>query len=206
MADHIADIPRPMYGYVHNTFLHDFSDPQQTGVYTSALLFGVTALPGRAWGVSALLDNGALVQNLPVTAFTQHLDPILECCHAINDLQVWSCYGHTFSTHEYDALRELPARCYVAGEWVSGRYWFTAAPYDDMYSRTPDQHKHFNFCWLDCGHLVALPGNRMLVVDSSFTINIPKWGERPKYKVNTRYWYPERDEPVFDEVVGPEDA
>jgi hypothetical protein len=90
----------------------------------------------------------------------------------------------------------------MKGEWENGRYLFTAAPYDDMYSQTPDQHKHFNFVRLDCGAIGAWPGNRMLIFESSF-VELPK--EKPKYVTNTRTWYVENigSDTPFDQTIDP---
>jgi hypothetical protein len=200
MPVHVADIPRPMYGYVKNQFLYDLYEGYNE--YTECLIFGLSALPGRAWGISALLKTGALVQHLPPHAFTNTIAP--KHHHQLDELQVWSCYGYNFATIQYDALSEMPCKVYMKteGRYETGTYWFTAAPYDDMYSMTPDQHKHFNFIWLDCGCLASLPGNRVQMYDSSF-VEMPT--ERPKYRVNTRYWYPENahTKNPFDNTITP---
>lgn len=199
MADHVGDIPRPMYAFVWDEFLYDLQDGY--GGATECMLYGLSSLPGRAWGVSALLKDGALVQHLPVHAFTRK--PHNRCPHNLSDLQVWSCYGWQFATHEYKALAEMPLRVYMKQQqkYESGEYWFTAAPYNDHYSSTPDQHKHFNFLWLNCGCLAAMPGNRIQMYDSSF-VELPS--ERPNYIVNTRYWFPERiHTKPFDKNVTP---
>lgn len=185
MPTHIADIPKPMYASVKDEFLYDFMDGYESE--TECMLYGLSSLPGRAWGISAIMKNGGLVQHLPVHAFSKNAT---RCKHKLDDLQVWGCYGWDFAVHEYSALAEMPVRVYMKNqqEYVNGRYWFTAAPYNDHYSATPDQHKHFNFIWLDCGCLAAMPGNRVQFYDSSF---VELGEERPKYIVNTRYWYPE---------------
>jgi hypothetical protein len=198
MPCHVDSIPRPMYGYVKNEFLYDLLDGY--GEYTECLIYGLSALPGRAWGLSLMLSNGALVQHVPVHAITNTKAP--KHYHQLDELQVWSCYGHEFATVEYGALSEMPCRVYLkkTNQYETGRYWFTATPYGDMYSMTPDQHKHFNFVWLDCGCLGAMPGNRVQMYDSSF-IEIPE--DRPPYRVNTRYWYPEEFnvQNPFDEKI-----
>ena len=200
MATHISDIPRPMYAYVDQAYLYDFkshlAEPPK-----ECLIYGISALPGRAWGLSVLLNNGGLVQHLPVQAFNQR-NRKCNSAHHLSTLQVWACYDQDFATHEYKALSEMRVRCYLGdGTWTHGRYWFTAAPYNDHFSRTPDQHKHFNFIWLDCGCLASLPGNRMLVIDPSFTVEMPEYGERPSYRVNTQYWYPEDRNAKFDKII-----
>ncbi|NBO09071.1 MAG: hypothetical protein EBV30_06950 [Actinobacteria bacterium] len=200
MATHIADIPKPFYCYVANEFLYD--QQEGFGEYTDCVAYGISALPSRAWGISIMTDIGALVQHVPVHALTTN--PPKVHYHGLDELQIWSCYGWDFATHEYDFLSEMPVRVYLkGGVWESGRYLFTAAPYGDEYSATPDQHKHFNFIELECGQICAYPGNRCLFYDSSFT-EPPT--ERPKYRTNTRTWYVEEigEESAFDSQITPE--
>jgi len=203
VATHIADIPRPMYAYVNTAYLYDHH-PDHIASWQECLIYGISAIPSRAWGLSILMNNGAMVQHLPPQAVSlqgHSQAGELDHYHALPDLQVWSCYGYDFAVHEYDALSELRCRVYLGdGTWEPGRYWFTAAPYGDHYARTPDQHKHFNFVWLECGALAALPGNRMLMSDPSFT-HLPPEGVRPDYRVNTRYWYPEDPWLKFDKTI-----
>lgn len=202
MATHIADIPSPFYCYVQNEFLYDHHEG--FGEYTECLAFGLSSLPSRAWGVSILLKSGALVQHIPLHALTFNTPAIHT--HPLDHLQVWSCYGYEFATHEYLALSELPVKVYLKnGIWENGRYLFTVAPYEDAYSSTPDQHKHFNFVQLDCGRIGAWPGNRMLVYDSSFVELSEK---RPKYSTNTRFWYVEGfdSDDAFDGVITPKNS
>jgi hypothetical protein len=196
MSTHIADIPKPFYCYVRNEFLYDMQKGH--GEFTPCMVYGLSSLPGRAWGLSLLLNNGAMVQHVPVHAIT--FDPSTTHNHPLDHLQIWSCYGWDFVTHEYDALKEMPVKVYMKGQWEIGRYIFTAAPYDDHFAMCPDQHKHFNFVQLECGALGAFPGNRMLVFDSSFVEFEP---ERPSYITNTQYWYVENieDDPPFDDVI-----
>jgi hypothetical protein len=199
---HIADIPRPFYCYVRDEYLYDRTD--HYGTFTPCLAYGLSAIPGRAWGVSVLLNNGSMVQHLPLHAlsFNDH-DTLVGHRHLLDQLQIWGCYGWEFTTHEYKALSEMPCRVYMKGEWENGRYLFTAAPYGDHYSMTPDQHKHFNFVHLECGAIAALPGNRMMMYDSSF-VTIPD--KRPDYITNTSVWHVENlDDPKpFDDVITPE--
>jgi hypothetical protein len=197
MANHIADIPKPFYAFVRAEFLYD--QQRGHGEFVTCVVYGISSLPGRAWGLSAMLDNGALVQHLPVSAITFTNQP--DKTYPLDYLQVWSCYGWEFTTHEYDFLSEMPVWAYLKnGVWESGRYLFTAAPYGDMYSMTPDQHKHFNFVQLDCGLLASLPGNRMMVWDSSF---VDRPTERPKYLTNTHVWHVENidDDSPFDSQI-----
>lgn len=199
MATHIADIPNPFYCWIRDEFLYD--QQHGHGDFTQCMAYGLSALPGRAWGVSVMLNNGAMVQHVPLHALT--FDTETKHTHPLDHLQVWSCYGWNFATHAYDALKEMPCKVYMKGLWENGRYLFSAAPYADHFSLTPDQHKHFNFVRLDCGAIGAWPGNRMLMFDSSF-VHLPE--DKPKYQTNTRVWYVENidDATPFDSVIGTE--
>ena len=68
MSKHVADIPKPFYCYVQNEFLYNFE--KGFGEYTACLVYGLSAIPNRAWGLSLLLENGALVQHVPIHALT----------------------------------------------------------------------------------------------------------------------------------------
>ena len=200
MSTHIADIPNPFYCYVQDEFLYNFQ--KGFGDLTECLVYGISALPSRAWGLSILLKNGALVQHIPLHALTTKKHPAH--IHPLDHLQIWSCYGYEFVAHEYSALSELPVKVYLKNSiWENGRYLFTAAPYEDFYSMTPDQHKHFNFVALDCGRIGAWPGNRTMVYDSSF-VELPE--KRPQYLVNTRVWHIEGldEDDAFDETILPQ--
>lgn len=200
MAFHVADIPTPFYAYVRDEYLYDHQHGH--GQYTECFVYGLSSLPGRAWGLSVLLKNGALVQHLPVSAIAFTTEPTKQ--YPLEYLQVWDCYGLTFACHEYSALSGLPVRVYMkGGVWETGRYLFTAAPYDDPYSLAPDQHKHFNFVRLDCGLLASMPGNRMLCYDSSF-VTLPD--SRPQYITNTHVWQTEglENETPFDGTISPD--
>lgn len=202
MSTHIADIPKPFYCYVANEFLYD----QQKGFgdFTECMAYGLSSLPSRAWGISVLLKSGGLVQHVPLHALTTN--PPMTHKHPLDHLQIWSCFGWDFATHEYDFLSEMPVRVYMkSGDWENGTYIFTAAPYDDEYSSTPDQHKHFNFIELECGQIGAYPGNRCLFYDSSF-VEMPD--KRPDYYTNTHIWRIEgiSEEAPFDDEITPQSS
>jgi hypothetical protein len=80
---------------------------------------------------------------------------------------MWDCYGATFSLHEYTYLREMRAKT----KHGSGVYLFTAAFFDDGYTRTPEQGKEFSFIELNNGRLTVQPTNRTLFEDLSFTVD-----------------------------------
>jgi hypothetical protein len=202
MSTHISDIPTPFYCYVRAEYLYNHTSGH--GHFVEAMVYGLSSIPGRAWGLSALLNNGALVQHLPVSAIVFKTPPTAN--YPLDFLQVWNCYGWEFAAHEYKALAGIPVKVYMKeGKWENGEYLFTAAPYNDHFSSAPDQHKHFNFVKLDCGLLCTVPGNRMLVYESSF-VTIPD--SRPQYKTNTHVWKVEglSDSAPFDSTISPESS
>jgi len=112
-----------------------------------------------------MLESGAIYRSLPphAIAFDQTPEPIW----AIEDAQMWDCYAHKFSLHEYAYLREMR----VKTQKDQGIYLFTAAFFDDGYTRTPEQGKEFSFIALNNGRLTVQPTNRTLFEDRSFTID-----------------------------------
>ena len=59
----------------------------------------------------------------------------------------------------------------VKTKTYGGVYLFTAAYFDDGYTRTPEQGKEFSFIKLDNGRLTVQPTNRTLFEDLSFTVD-----------------------------------
>jgi hypothetical protein len=157
---YIASLPVHKYVFVDSAFI------RKDGVgFEPAVWFGVVSLYGRSWGLNVMLECGAVYRSLPphAIAFNQTPEPIW----AIEDAQMWDCYGATFSLHEYTYLREMRAKT----KHGSGVYLFTAAFFDDGYTRTPEQGKEFSFIALNNGRLTVQPTNRTLFEDLSFTVD-----------------------------------
>ena len=70
MAKHITDIPKPFYCYVQNEFLYNLE--KGFGEYTACLVYGLSAIPNRACGVSLLLANVVLAQHVLLHHVTYH--------------------------------------------------------------------------------------------------------------------------------------
>lgn len=162
MPDLFTSLPRQIYCYADRAFM---SQGQRQG-FERCAWFGLTSVPNRAWGLSVLLECGALYQMLPPNAIAFRPDPPP---WTLEQAQRWDCYSDRLAVHEYTMLAERDVDCYVRGEWLRGRYLTTAQNYGDGYSAEPEQAKQYHFVALNNGRLTALPGNCCLFHDPAFT-------------------------------------
>jgi hypothetical protein len=194
---HAANLPRHLYVQADCRAISD----GQTGGTIDAVWFGLLCVPHRAWCCTVMLKNGAIYRNLPLAALSLR-DDAGEWTTA--DSQRWDCFGWDFSVIEYDYLRELDCRVWIAsrGRWLNGSYLFTAEPYGDGYSLEPAQTKSFHFVELENGRIGAYPGNNILWEEVSFT---GKATVRPDWlRVQTQTHHAEQS--GWDSVVGEETA
>lgn len=188
MARLFTSIPRHYYCYVESSFVA--RSPRPT--LEPCTWFGLTSVPGRAWGLTVLLESGAIYSGIPPHAivFGDQVaaavnDSNLQLADwTIYEAQLWDCFGYDFAVHEYEHLQGRDVEAAIAGipELVDGVYLFTAQHYGDGYSRTPEQAKQFHFVQLENGRLAALPANKLVVHAPEFTRRegpgLPTWIRR----------------------------
>ena len=194
---HAANLPRHLYVKCDMEFV---SDGQKQGL-EDAVWFGLTAVPGRAWGCTVMLKCGALYRGLPLHALAHGEIAIMDW--DINDAQRWDCFGWNFTTIEYEYLMGLSCKVWIANRktWEVGRYLFTAEPYGDGFSMSPSQTKSHHFIALNNGRMTAVPGNNVLWRESSFTTP----SEKPNWlRTQSQVWHGEQA--TWDDVVGEETA
>ena len=194
---HAANLPRHLYVKCDMEFV---SDGEKQGL-EDAVWFGLTAVPGRAWGCTVMLKCGALYRGLPLHALAHGDIAIMDW--DINDAQRWDCFGWNFTTIEYDYLMGLSCKVWIANKktWEVGRYLFTAEPYGDGFSMSPSQTKSHHFIALNNGRMTAVPGNNVLWKESSFTTP----SEKPNWlRTQSQVWHGEQA--TWDDVVGEETA
>ena len=157
-----GSLPAHVYCFVERSFVRT---GEQTG-FEPAVWFGLRAYAGRAWGCHVLLENGAVVRDLPLHALAQHdeAEP-----WTLESSQHWDCYGDQFSLVRYTYLSGLEARVKCARDEQLGEYLFTACPMHDGFSAQPEQSKEFMFLALRNGRFCAQPTNRVLFIERSFT-------------------------------------
>lgn len=167
MAELFASIPGHRQCYVERRFL---SAGQRDGLERCAWV-GLTSIPGRAWGLTVLLESGALYGTLPPQAlyFAVPGGDFSGTAWRLEQAQRWDCFGYRFALHEYEMLAERPVVAWILGERFTGRYLFTAQHAGDAYSLEPEQAKQYHFLRLDNGRLAALPSNHVLFHDDAFT-------------------------------------
>lgn len=179
MSELFTSLPRHLYCYVERKYLG-----VEKGLERCSW-FGLTSVRDRAWGLTLLLENGAIYSHVPPNAITWYGDLPDPPAWPLFRAQLWDCFGERFAVHCYEQLDgrdvdvRIPARPGYPKWRGSGRYLFTAQHYGDAYSRVPEQAKQFHFIELTTGRLTCLPANCILVHDRAFTTpQWPKWLRR----------------------------
>lgn len=160
----IGEIPKHKYVYVKPQFLTGTDGPLVPAVW-----FGLVCFPGRAWGLTVLLECGAVYRNLPPHAISFCLSGTPE--KFASDCQLWDCYGYDFTCLEYSYLSGLVCRVKMKNTDLRGRYLFSVAPVGDGFSENPAQAKEFYFIECNDGSLVIAPNNYCMFTEKSFTNN-----------------------------------
>lgn len=159
--------------------MREFTKDQQG--MTRAIWFGLSSMPGRAWGLHVMLECGAVYRNVPphLVAFTPEARQ-----WALHNAQDWDCYGTDFAVVEYPYLSGLRCVAKVCTGILGGTYLFTIVPANDAFSRIPEQQKEFVVIQLANNRLTIQPTNRVLFHDRSFIE--PAWPTN--LKTNDRIW------------------
>ena len=157
----VGQIPKHKYVFVKSEFVSG-----QGGSCIPAVWFGLVSHPGRAWGLTVMLECGAVYRNLPPHAisFSEIATTNTAC-----DCQLWDCYGYQFSVLEYDYLSGLVCRVKFNNVDLTGRYLFSVAPVGDGFSDNPSQMKEFYFIECHNGSLAIAPNNHCVFTEKSFT-------------------------------------
>lgn len=187
MASHNISLPRHRYVWVVPHFvLQPKALYSQTMPAIPAVWFGVSVQPGRAMGCHVLLENGAMVVDLPLHA----LRSTPQAVHKPWDLEeacVWDMFGWAGECWEPPYLSGLSAKvlnCDHRPMPYTGTLWFCLDHVGDGFSMEPAQHKHLWVVALDTGVFVQLPQDQLLLTESSFT----EHGEVPPIKRQSKVW------------------
>lgn len=194
-----CDIPGHFYALVRSEFTHNLESHH--GEFEECAVFGIASVPSRALGFHVLLKSGAQFARLPIHALVWKRDaPQLR----LDELQTWDCFGVHVTAHAFEFLKERECRVYLKdGRYEWGQYLFTVDWHTNGWSDEPSQHKNAHVIRLDNGCFCAVPNNRVLWRDASFT----QWPEgRPSYRTNTHRWYAEEAGGQIDaDVMGGDD-
>lgn len=164
---HNIDLPRHRYIHVLESAVLRDGSPDKT---VPCVWWGMSATPGRTFGCHVLLENGAVVVDLPLHVLRHEAD----ACQpwGSTDAQRWDAYGREVEAHEPAYLSGLA--CHVltadhAGISASGELWFYLDHVSDGFSLEPAQHKHHWVVAVNGGCFTCVPQDMMLVAESSFT-------------------------------------
>jgi hypothetical protein len=164
---HNISLPRHRYVWVVPNFvLRD-----ETKTLVPAVWVGVSVTPSRSIGCHVLLENGAMVVDLPLHALRgAHVNWVPR---DISDLVAWDCYGWSAEIWEPEYLSGLRCGILTADHKQvedEGTLYFAIDHVKDGYSLAPEQHKHLWVVERERDHvLMLLPQDRMLVEEKSFT-------------------------------------
>ena len=178
-----VNVPFHFYAYVFSEFLkgHEAGHGEKERV----LVFGLSSHASRALGFHVLTEAGATFWNVPIHGLAMTEGATRE---ELSTLQPWDCFSENVTALEFKALRGLRLEAWLSGERRElGSYLFTVDWFDNGYSFEPEQAKCAHIIALDNGCLAALPNNRVIWFEASFTTSKPG-GERPPYRVNTKVW------------------
>lgn len=154
--------------YVRNEFL--FNQESGHGSFTPCVIFGFRAEPARVPMFQIMLEHGAQWARIPVHALcSKPCDPL-----PLAQSVWWDSYGYHCAVHRFEFLRNH--RVSALGrdkELRLGTYLFTIDWIKDGWSEIPDQHKQHHCLFLDTGHLVAYPNNKLRWKDDSWIHNEP---------------------------------
>lgn len=165
---HNITLPTHKYVYVVPQFV--VSDSYRMALIP-AVWVGVSVTPGRSLGCHVLLENGAMIVDLPLHALRSHWDewsPI-----DLSEIVAWDCYGFDAEIWQPAYLSGL--ECAILSEDHKdavdrGTLWFAIDHLTDGFALEPAQHKHL---WIVERHrdhaLMLLPQDRVLVEEKSFT-------------------------------------
>jgi hypothetical protein len=172
----IGALPTHRYIWVDSEYTHE----EPCGL-VEAMWVGLTAIPGRAWGINVILrDGGALYRNIPPHAVAFSEDAAPWCIRAA---QLWDCYSYDFTVLQSPILRGLEVIVVWEDKVLYGEYMFSVTHMHDGWSDSPDQDKEFIFVKLLNGRLTIQPTNRVRFIDRSYTT-----GALPKLKLQTEIY------------------
>jgi hypothetical protein len=179
------NIALPTHRYVW--VVPQFVRPEPTGeALIPAVWWGVSVTPNRTLGCHVLLEDGALLVDLPLHALrsddsTPHADE-LEFVGA-----TWDSYGWDAEAFQCDYLDEMPVSVLSERHGTTdilGHLWFAVDHVRDGFSKTPAQHKHLWVVATGTGGFVWVPQDQLLLHDKSFT----EVNGVPKIKRQTQTW------------------
>ena len=97
-----ANIPAT-YAQIRREYLYDLK--KHHGEVEDCIIFGISALTGRAILFHAIMENGAIFYRLPISAFIQQgFEPSGVPTRRLDELELWNCFSYYPSVTRWDIL------------------------------------------------------------------------------------------------------
>lgn len=177
---HNIALPRHRYVWVDNAHVRN----KATEGVTPAIWFGVSVTPGRMLGCHVLLEDGAMVVDLPLIALLHRKDAF----HQEHGwFMTWDSYGwdaELFTCDYLDGTTVAMLNEDHTKSPVFGELWFAVDHVRDGFGMEPAQHKHLWVVALESGQFGWVPQDQMLLHDKSFTVV----GDVPDIRRQTQVW------------------
>ena len=164
----------PMYPVlVDKSYL--YNGKKGHGEYMRGYWVSVKAQKHRALLFETLLENGALYDKLPISAFVTHEDAKPK--HKLHELALWDVDAWNITTIVKDNIRHLDCVVRIGKEMVPAEYICTVDQCDadgsllTSCASIPREHKSMNLLALmdGSGQVASQPNNRILWTDRSWT-------------------------------------
>lgn len=177
MAHNIM-LPRHRYVWVAKYMVMniDIDGPHSLEEKIPAVWWGVSVTPNRLLGCHVLLENGAMVIDVPLMALSWLPETVAhqEWVHHAT----WDSYGWDAEIVASDYLDAMPVKLLDHNHKltdVRGELWFAVDHVRDGFSMEPAQHKHLWVVAVEDGRFAWLPQDQLLLLDKSFTTvaNVP---------------------------------
>lgn len=175
---HNIPLPRHRYVWVVRSMVESecFDDTRIRAVW-----WGISVTPNRTLMCHVVLENGAMVVDLPLEAlrWTEPLFEEDETFEEIMDSATWDSYGWNAEIVSCDYLEQMRVSLLSADHEdvaLTGHLWFAVDHVADGFSMEPAQHKHLWVVAVQTGEFAWLPQDQLLLHDKSFTTvdGVPK--------------------------------
>lgn len=178
---HNISLPTHRYVYVLKRAVMVLEDPSaERHDLVPCVWWGISVTPNRMLGCHLLLENGAMVVDVPLK-YLRWEDMARESDGRESGIVTWDCYGWDAEIVQNDYLANTRVQLLDEKHKKTGQIgslWFAVDHVRDGFSMTPAQHKHLwvvamwsraDFSWV--------PQDQLLLEDKSFTdvpVNVPK--------------------------------
>jgi hypothetical protein len=164
-----------------------FVAAEPLGKLIPAVWFGIMSYPGRALGCHILLDCGASVIDIPLHALRWKEDsPLVKDDNEISRSIFWDSFGWDLVIFESQYMSGLEVAIRTNDKKIAdtGTAWFAVDWKDNGWSDYPSQHKWLWIIAADDGRIMAVPQDRLLFHETSFTDGeFPNGGIKRQSKV-----------------------